>query len=294
MNELHDRLREVGKNGGAWREAQAIAEASLADPCDPDAFDRAMDAFEGGLIDRARAAFARSILAKLNPPDPFIEWRADLVTPPVLETVDLREYYDIERIDRTQLAAADLTQWNAHALIERAAEAAWLEPEQIVDIVGEFCPLPDKASMLAEIALSEFQGRPRFAPKTPADWRAENAQLATAVVSFAMLAASGPTPASVPAIVRPEPAPSAFDLDAEPGLLGDIARWSQTFAYRPVREFAQPAAIATLAAIFGRRWATPTGLGLNLYLVAIAETGGGKDALLAVPRRLLAANRLRR
>jgi hypothetical protein len=83
--------------------------------------------------------------------------------------------------------------------------------------------------------------------------------------------------------------PSAFDLSSEPGLLGDIARWSQVCAFRPVVEFAQPAALAVLAAMFGRRWATPTGLGLNLYLVAIAETGGGKDALLDAPRRLLAA-----
>lgn len=78
-----------------------------------------------------------------------------------------------------------------------------------------------------------------------------------------------------------------FDLDTEPGLLGDIARWSQVYAYRPMHEFALPAALATLAAIFGRRWVTPTGLGLNLYLVAIAPTGGGKDALLSAPRVLL-------
>jgi len=80
----------------------------------------------------------------------------------------------------------------------------------------------------------------------------------------------------------------AFDIAAEPGLLGDIARWSQRFAFRPVKEFAQPAALATLAAVFGRRWATPTGLGLNLYIVAIGETGGGKDALLGAPKKLLA------
>jgi len=82
--------------------------------------------------------------------------------------------------------------------------------------------------------------------------------------------------------------PDAFILESEPGMLGDIARWSQACAYRPVREFAQPAAVAVLATIFGRRWATPTGLGLNLYIAAIAETGGGKDALLEAPRRLIA------
>ena len=37
----------------------------------------------------------------------------------------------------------------------------------------------------------------------------------------------------------------------EPGLLGDIARFSQTYAFRPVREFGLPAALAVGAAIFG-------------------------------------------
>jgi hypothetical protein len=59
-------------------------------------------------------------------------------------------------------------------------------------------------------------------------------------------------------------------------------------AFRPVEEFAQPAALATLSALFGRRWATPTGLGLNLYIIAIGETGVGKDALLGAPKKLLA------
>jgi len=93
--------------------------------------------------------------------------------------------------------------------------------------------------------------------------------------------------------VRGARQPARFDLATEPGLLGDIARWSQTYAFRPVPEFAQPAAIAVLAALFGRRWATPTGLGLNLYLVAVAETGAGKDALIGAPRALLAEAKFR-
>ena len=88
-------------------------------------------------------------------------------------------------------------------------------------------------------------------------------------------------------------APTTFNLETEPGLLGDLARWTQTYAYRPVREFAAPAALAVLATIFGRRWSTPTGLGLNLYQVAIADTGGGKDALISAPKALLAAADLR-
>lgn len=94
----------------------------------------------------------------------------------------------------------------------------------------------------------------------------------------------------IPAVdLSPDEETGTFDIDREPGLLGEIARWSQTYAYRPVSEFAQPAALATLAAVFGRRWATPTGLGLNLYLVGLGETTGGKDALMAAPRALLSA-----
>jgi hypothetical protein len=80
-----------------------------------------------------------------------------------------------------------------------------------------------------------------------------------------------------------------FDLEIEPGLLGDLARFSQTYAYRPVREFALPAALSVLAALFGRRWATPTGLGLNLYMIGLAPTGTGKEALIGAPSAILHA-----
>jgi hypothetical protein len=269
MNDLTTRLREAGKNGHTWRDAQTLAEQVLADPCDAEAFDRAMDAFEEGLADRSRAAIARAIEAWSDPVDPFIPVGKD-VEPTWVEHVDLAEYYDVAAIDLARVKTAGLTTHDAQHLIEVAAQTAWLEPEKIVSIVSEFAPLPDRAHRLAELALSDFQRRPIEAP-TPV------------ALSVAAL------PAPTPAIVAQVPADYEFDLEAEPGLLGDIARWSQTFAYRPVREFAQPAALATLATLFGRRWATPTGLGLNLYLVAIAETGGGKDALLGAPRRLVAA-----
>jgi hypothetical protein len=89
--------------------------------------------------------------------------------------------------------------------------------------------------------------------------------------------------------VKRAPRELVFDLHNEPGLLGDIARWCSSYAFRPVPEFALPATLGFLAALFGRRFATPTGLGLNLYLVGIAQTGGGKDALVSAPKALLAA-----
>lgn len=131
----------------------------------------------------------------------------------------------------------------------------------------------------------------------PAMDREYDRQRRMALAMYAEARASRPKHDPLP-VKSPEPEPAetvpTFDLENEPGLLGDIARWSQTYAFRPVREFALPAAISVGGAIFGRRWATPTGLGLNLYQVAIGETGGGKDALLGAPKALLAKAGFRR
>lgn len=101
--------------------------------------------------------------------------------------------------------------------------------------------------------------------------------------------------APVAATARKADAPRelTFDLASEPGLMGDVARWFDKRAYRPVSEFNLPAVLATGAALFGRRIATPTGLGLNLYLIATADTTGGKDALVSGPEAILAACGLR-
>ncbi len=86
--------------------------------------------------------------------------------------------------------------------------------------------------------------------------------------------------------------PDRFELEREPGLLGDLARWSVNYAFRPVPEFAALVALATLAPVFSRRFATPTAAGLNLYLIGLAETGGGKEAVIGAPQALLGAAKL--
>jgi Arc/MetJ-type ribon-helix-helix transcriptional regulator len=86
--------------------------------------------------------------------------------------------------------------------------------------------------------------------------------------------------------------PDRFELNREPGLLGDLARFSVDYAFRPVQEFAVLVALATLAPVFSRRHFTPTGAGLNLYLAGLAETGGGKEAVLSAPAALLSAAKL--
>lgn len=122
----------------------------------------------------------------------------------------------------------------------------------------------------AEMAFNEAPwAEPHFAPVEGATWpRAAGADL------------FGPKEASAPDL-------DPFAFDSLPGLLGDVARWSHGFAFKPVPEFAVASALVTMSALFGRRFTTPTGLGLNVYIVGIAPTGGGKEAALAAPQALL-------
>lgn len=98
------------------------------------------------------------------------------------------------------------------------------------------------------------------------------------------LVAPEPLPATQPrqdAEMAPVAAPRAeinpFDFCTHGGLMEATARWIFETARAPVAEFATIASIAFLSAFYGRRYVTPTGAGLNLYLIGIAGPGYGKD-----------------
>lgn len=61
-----------------------------------------------------------------------------------------------------------------------------------------------------------------------------------------------------------------------PGLVGQVAEYIFSSAIRPVQEVALCAAIALCAGIGGRSY-NISGLGLNQYIILIAETGRGKE-----------------
>jgi hypothetical protein len=63
-----------------------------------------------------------------------------------------------------------------------------------------------------------------------------------------------------------------------PGLLGDIARFIYAAAPRPVPEIALAAAIGLMAGICGRAY-NVSGTGLNQYILLLATTGVGKEAM---------------
>lgn len=74
-----------------------------------------------------------------------------------------------------------------------------------------------------------------------------------------------------------------FYLPNQGGLIEEVSAWILETARAPVPEFATIAAITFLSAFFGRRYVTPTELGLNIYMIGIAGPGFGKDH----PRRAI-------
>ena len=64
-----------------------------------------------------------------------------------------------------------------------------------------------------------------------------------------------------------------------PGFAGAIAHYVYDSAPRPVPEVAIVAALGLLSGICGKVWITPTKTGLNQYLILVARSAIGKDAM---------------
>lgn len=73
-----------------------------------------------------------------------------------------------------------------------------------------------------------------------------------------------------------------------PGLVGEIARFIYDSAPRPVPEIALAAAIGFMAGICGRAY-NISGTGLNLYVLLLAQTGTGKEAMAGGINKLINA-----
>lgn len=66
-----------------------------------------------------------------------------------------------------------------------------------------------------------------------------------------------------------------------PGLAGELVRWCKASALYPVQEVAIATVIGILAGLTGRAWTAPSPrlTGLNVYLVLVARSASGKEAL---------------
>jgi hypothetical protein len=78
--------------------------------------------------------------------------------------------------------------------------------------------------------------------------------------------------------------PGLMDVD---GVLKDLVDACAATAIRPQPFLALGAAICTVGALAGRRYRTQTDLRTNVYIAAIAESGGGKDHAPEIVRRAL-------
>lgn len=76
-----------------------------------------------------------------------------------------------------------------------------------------------------------------------------------------------------------------------PGLMGEIAKFIYASSARPVREISLAAAIGLMAGVCGQAW-NVSGVGLNMYVLMLAETGRGKEAMANGADKLFEAVKL--
>lgn len=93
--------------------------------------------------------------------------------------------------------------------------------------------------------------------------------------------------ATVPTVSAATPAPVLDPYSVPPGLVGDIARFIYAQAPRPVPEIALAGAIGLVAGIVGRAY-NISSTGLNQYVLLLAPTGTGKEAIASGIDKLLA------
>lgn len=89
---------------------------------------------------------------------------------------------------------------------------------------------------------------------------------------------------AAPAAVQPPQRPSVNailspGLTWPPGFVGAIAHYIYDSAIRPVPEVAIVSALGLLSGICGKAWITTTNAGLNQYIILIARSAIGKEAM---------------
>lgn len=111
----------------------------------------------------------------------------------------------------------------------------------------------------------------------------------------ALSIATAPIAETPPPQLPTQPAPqhkAEAPMPFPPGVVGEIAEFCMTYAVRPVPEIALAAGIALTAGIVGRSY-NVSSTGLNQYLILLAKTGSGKEAIAQTVDALVSAVRMR-
>jgi hypothetical protein len=88
---------------------------------------------------------------------------------------------------------------------------------------------------------------------------------------------------------RPPHMANPFDLNAPGGMVSKLAHWIYDTSPSPIAEFSVMSAVVLHAALYGRKYVTPDGLGLNIYVVVVAGSGFGKDRPLKAMKQIAAS-----
>ena len=80
-----------------------------------------------------------------------------------------------------------------------------------------------------------------------------------------------------------------FNLDAPGGMISMLAHWIYGTSPSPIAAFSVMSAVVLHAALYGRNYVTPDGLGLNIYVVLVAGSGFGKDRPLKALKQIAAS-----
>lgn len=83
----------------------------------------------------------------------------------------------------------------------------------------------------------------------------------------------------IPAAAWEAASKQANGISFPPGRAGQLAQYIVGTAHRPVREVAIVAALGWLAGVCGKAFTTPSRSGLNLYVILVARSAVGKEAM---------------
>lgn len=154
-------------------------------------------------------------------------------------------------------------------------EKAQLDSYVLRNINKSFDKLPPKAN--TEAMAASVQAALEIYHKEQADMAARN-----------VMPTSNETPLPKAEVVEPTPTPSYVSADMSTimetplyypkGLVGDVADYIFRSSPRPVREIALTAAIGLLAGMCGSAY-NVSSTGLNMYILTLAGTGTGKEAV---------------